>query len=153
MKTAIAASLIASAAAFAPAARPSTGTALAGMDDMAGSVDFRGKEFKFDPLNLSETYEPFLPWFRESELRHGRTAMLAVVGWIVADIVRIPGDIYSFEAVPHSADAHDIMMQQGPFTQLFLWIGLFDTVVTMPAIAATFAGEREPGGRSRHDTF
>jgi hypothetical protein len=45
------------------------------MDDYVGSVLFNGKEFKFDPLKLSETYQPFLPWFRESELRHGRTAV------------------------------------------------------------------------------
>jgi len=51
----------------------------AGMDDMVGAVDLRGKEFKFDPLKLSESYEPFLPWFREAELRHGRTAVSCAI--------------------------------------------------------------------------
>jgi len=39
----------------------------------AGNVDYRGKEFNFDPLKLSESYPPFQGWFRECELRHCRT--------------------------------------------------------------------------------
>jgi Chlorophyll A-B binding protein len=147
IKTGILASLLASAAAFAPSQAPKASTDLAAaMDSMRGSIDFRGKEFRFDPLSLSETYEPFLPFFRESELRHGRTAMLAVVGFVAPDFVRIPGDMYSFQAVPKAADAHDVLMGKGPMGQLLLWIGLFDIVVTAPAIVATMQGEREPGG-------
>jgi hypothetical protein len=119
------------------------------MDDMAGSVDFRGKEFKFDPLKLSETYSPFLPWFREAELKHGRTAMLAVVGFIATDFVRIPGEIYSFESIPKTIDAHDALLTKGPMGQLVLWIGLWDLIVTAPAAVAAAKGEREPGGMYR----
>lgn len=74
MKAAILASLIASAAAFAPSAqnaRSSTAVSAA-IDNMAGSINFAGKPFKFDPLNFADTYEPLLPWFRECELRHAR---------------------------------------------------------------------------------
>lgn len=150
MKTvAILSLLTASAAAFAPAStsQTSTSTALAGsvFDNYVGAKDFRGAEFKFDPLKLSETYEPFQGWFRESELRHGRTAMLAVVGYIATDFVRIPGEMYSFEAIPKSADAHDALIASGPMSQLLLWIGLFDLVVTAPAVQAMGKGEREPG--------
>jgi len=151
MKTAIAACLVASAAAFAPSQESRGASSLdAAMDSMPGSINFARKEFKFDPLKLSETYEPLLPWFRESELRHGRTAMLAVVGFIAADFVRIPGDLYSFSSVPKVIDAHDILMDKGPMGQLFLWIGLFDTIVTAPAAAATMKGEREPGDFGWH---
>ena len=75
MKASIIAALIASAAAFAPAAqnaRSSTAIAGAALDSMPGAINFARKEFKFDPLRLADTYEPLLPWFRESELRHGR---------------------------------------------------------------------------------
>lgn len=147
MKTAILASLVASAAAFAPQQSTRSSTSLsAAMDSYPGSINFAAKEFKFDPLSLSETYEPFLPWFRECELRHGRTAMLAVVGFIVPDFVRIPGEMYSFEAIPKTIDAHDALMTKGPMGQLLLWIGLWDLIVTGPAAAATMRGEREPGG-------
>lgn len=147
MKTAVLASLIASAAAFAPAQQSRSATAVsAAMDSMPGSIDLRGKEFKFDPLKLSETYEPFLPWFRECELRHGRTAMLAVVGFIATDFVRLPGEMYSFESIPKTVDAHDTLMAKGPMGQLILWIGLWDLIVTAPAAVAASQGERTPGG-------
>jgi hypothetical protein len=155
MKAAVLSCLVAYAAAFAPSAtttsrssRASEVSVSGAMDSMEGSIDFRGKEFKFDPLKLSETFSPWLPWFKESEIRHGRTAMLAVVGFIVPEFVRLPGDIYSFENVPSAALAHEQMIKDGPLAQLLLWIGLWDLIVTGPACAAMMKGEREPGGTS-----
>ena len=89
-----------------------------------------------------------MPWFRECELRHGRTAMLAVVGFITTDFVRIPGEMYSFESIPKTIDAHDALLKTGPMYQLLLFIGLFDLIITAPAAAASAKGEREPGGMS-----
>ncbi len=148
MKTAAILSILAgSAAAFAPAPTTKSSSAVAAVfDDYVGAVDFRGGEFKFDPLKLSETYEPFLPWFRESEIRHGRTAMLAVMGFIATDFMRLPGEMYSFEAIPKTIDAHDALLKTGPMYQLVLWIGLFDLIITAPACQAMGEGEREPGG-------
>jgi len=149
MKTVAILALIAgTASAFTSSSvKSSTPTALATatMDDMVGAVDLRGKEFKFDPLKLSETYEPLVPWFREAELRHGRTAMLAVIGFIATDFVRIPGSMYSFDAIPKTVDAHNILIEEGPMVQLLFWIGLFDLLITAPACAATMAGERDAG--------
>jgi len=151
MKTvALLASIAGSASAFTGmnVASPSPRTVVtqsAAMEDMVGAVDLRGKEFKYDPLKLSETYEPLLPWFREAELRHGRTAMLAVVGFIATDFVRIPGEMYSFEAIPKTVDAHNILVEQGPMVQLLMWVGLFDLIITAPACAATMNGERDAG--------
>lgn len=153
-------------------------------DTYQGGVDFRGKEFKFDPvscsdisssifhialcyfinfmctyldltiphsvhclqLKLSETYTPLVPFFRESELRHGRTAMLAVVGFVIPEFFRLPGDAYSFEAVGKVADAHNALIV-GPMHQLLLWISLWDIVIGIPAITALNKGEREAGGK------
>ena len=98
-------------------------------------------------LKLSETYSPFMPWFRECEIRHGRTAMLAVVGFITTDFVRIPGEMYSFDAIPKTIDAHDALLKTGPMYQLLLWIGLFDLIITAPAAVAAAKGDREPGGK------
>ena len=42
------------------------------------------------PLNLAEKYPENLAWFREAELKHGRVAMLAFLGFIVPDAFRIP---------------------------------------------------------------
>ena len=155
MKCAIVASLIASAAAFAPAqqGRRATQVSLT-MADLPGSINFARKEFTFDPLNLADTYQPFLPFFREAELRHGRTAMLAVLGFIVPEFVRLPGDTYSFENVPKIIDAHDKLWEMGvasPMAQLLLWIGLWELLVAGPAIIASQNGERTPGDYGMED--
>lgn len=71
--------------------------------------------------------------------------MLAVVGFIATDFIRLPGDIYSFSNIPKTIDAHDKMIAEGPLVQLLMWVGLWELVVTGPAIAATMKGEREPG--------
>eukprot|EP00592_Proboscia_alata_P000651 CAMPEP_0194376252 /NCGR_PEP_ID=MMETSP0174-20130528/24685_1 /TAXON_ID=216777 /ORGANISM="Proboscia alata, Strain PI-D3" /LENGTH=209 /DNA_ID=CAMNT_0039156831 /DNA_START=126 /DNA_END=755 /DNA_ORIENTATION=- len=112
--------------------------------DLEGSRDYRGGKFEFDPMGLSKTYSPWVPWFRECELRHGRTAMLAVVGFIATDFIRIPGDMYSFEAIPKTIDIHDALLKNGPMYQLLLWIGLWDILITGPSVAALDEG-REPG--------
>lgn len=108
-------------------------------------MDFKGGRFQYDPLKLSETYSPLVPFFREAEIRHGRTAQLAVVGFIATDFFRIPGDAYSFETIPKTIDAHNALVTSGPMFQLLLWIGLFDAAITIPAVQATMKGEREAG--------
>jgi len=110
-----------------------------------GNVDYRGREFNFDPLKLSESYPPFQGWFRECELRHGRTAMLAVLGFIATDYFRLPGDMFSFEAIPKTIEAHDLLLKTGPMYLLGLSVGFFDLCVTAPAVQAMGEGEREPG--------
>jgi len=39
----------------------------------------------FDPLNFSSNTNS-LNWYRESELKHGRLAMLATVGWVISEL-------------------------------------------------------------------
>jgi hypothetical protein len=146
MKSAIATlALAASVSAFAPAPVTKSSTALNDVwDSYIGGTDFKGGNFKFDPLGLSETYSPLVPFFREAEIRHGRTARRAGGGFIATDCVRIPGDAYSFEAIPKTVDAHNILLE-GPMHQLLLFIGLFDAVITIPAVQATMKGERDAG--------
>nr|AAW79362.1 chloroplast light harvesting complex protein [Heterocapsa triquetra] len=47
-------------------------------------------EYAWDPAGFSTRYPEHLAWYRESELKHGRVAMLAFVGLVVPDFVRIP---------------------------------------------------------------
>ena len=66
-------------------------------------------------------------WMRESELKHGRIAMLAWAGWIATDFgLRFPGSIYSVENIPTAYNAHDILVQQGSMTVLLLFVGLIE---------------------------
>lgn len=77
--------------------------------------------------------------------------MLAVVGFIATDFVRLPGDMYSFASIPKTVDAHDALLKSGPMIQIAAWIALFDLVITAPAIQALGEGEREPGGKRHND--
>jgi len=78
--------------------------------------------------------------------------MLAVLGFITADFVRIPGEVFSFESIPKTIDAYDALLlkNNGPMLQLLFCIGLFDLIVTAPACVATMNGERDPGDFSWH---
>jgi len=82
--------------------------------------------YEFDPIGFSK-YTELVPWFREAELKHGRIAMLAWLGLVVPDFVRIPGEAYSFEAVPRVIDAHDALnADAGPNFQIILFISIVE---------------------------
>mmetsp|Transcript_5576 Transcript_5576/g.5765 ORF Transcript_5576/g.5765 Transcript_5576/m.5765 type:complete len:213 (-) Transcript_5576:160-798(-) len=111
----------------------------------AASMDLAGDEGpelrKFDPLRFSEKSPEWVPWFRESELKHGRICMLAVVGLVVAEFVRLPGDVFQSGTV---IEAHNNMVSSGAMIQLLLWIGLIE-VITIPALKALGKSDRAPG--------
>jgi hypothetical protein len=94
MKSVIVATLIASAAAFAPAAQQKTSTSL--NVDITQAIGAQAPLGTFDPLGIfpdpknadDEQFER-LRWV---ELKHGRIAMLAVTGYLVtAAGIRFPG--------------------------------------------------------------
>lgn len=94
MKTALLASLVASAAAFAPVAQKaasSSSTSLKAFEDEPGVLAPTGY---FDPAKLSsgisqETFD----LYRMAELKHGRVSMLAVLGYVATETYRFPFDI------------------------------------------------------------
>jgi hypothetical protein len=69
----------------------------------------------FDPLGISEFID--IKWLRESELKHGRAAMLATVGFIVQEFVSLPG-------YPVVADATQAPAVVGPSPMLQIVFGL-----------------------------
>jgi len=81
-----------------------------------------GGEKGFDPIGLSD----FLPVYqlRECELKHGRFAMLATIGWIATDLGwRFPGEVFQNTT---TIGAHDACLKAG-YMQPFLGsIGVFE---------------------------
>ena len=102
MKVAVLLALLGSATAFAPATNSKASTALnAELKDLVGStMPIKG----FDPLGLASLgSESTYAWFRASELKHARCAMLATTGYLVqAAGVHFPGMLshdISFESL------------------------------------------------------
>jgi light-harvesting complex I chlorophyll a/b binding protein 4 len=110
MKLALLSTVVVGAAAFAPpsssrfapsssssSSSSSTTTSSLGAE-MSKSVPFLVKppaldgsmvgDVGFDPVGLSDNFD--LRWLRESELKHGRVSMLAVVGFVSSQFVNFP---------------------------------------------------------------
>lgn len=78
--------------------------------------------YEYDPVGFSK-YTELVPYLREAELKHGRVAMLAWLGLVVPDFVRIPGERYSFENIQCVIDGHDKLNGAvGANFQILFWI-------------------------------
>merc|ERR1712205_153290 len=91
----------------------------------------------FDPLGFSDVFD--LRVLREAELKHGRFAMLAVLGFIVQETYTLP-----FFPKMAPVDAHDYFVQQGGGSQIIFWIS-FVEIFGVVALFETLQGKREPG--------
>lgn len=96
----------------------------------------------FHLLFFKKRAPEWLPWFREAELKHGRAAMLATVGFVMPEFVRVPGEAYSFEAIPKVIDAHDALPQS--MIQIFGWISFLEAC-SFAALANMNEFDRAPG--------
>ena len=68
--------------------------------------------------------------------------MLATLGMVVPEIIRIPGDQFSFEAIPQVIAAHDALPDS--MIQIFGWISFLEAI-TFPALANMNNYDRQPG--------
>lgn len=101
-----------------------------------------GTSVNFDPAGFAERSPEWLPWYREAELKHGRAAMLATLGFVVPEFIRVPGEQFSFESVPNVIDAHDACPEQ--MIQIMGWISIIEAC-TFAALANMNNFDREPG--------
>ncbi|CAB9513003.1 Fucoxanthin-chlorophyll a-c binding protein [Seminavis robusta] len=126
MKTAIIASLIAAASAFAPAKEATrTSVSMNAFENELGAQEPFGF---FDPLGLvADGDEEKFNRLRYVEIKHGRICMLGVVGYLLTDGgSRLPGlisyDGTTFADVPSGFDALSAMPQFG-LIQIIAFIG------------------------------
>jgi hypothetical protein len=86
----------------------------------------------FDPLGLSTDLSPeVFDQYRTAELKHGRVAMLAVIGYVVPEVFRWPGEIapgLKFADVPHGVAAINAIPALG-WVQMVFAIGMVITIV------------------------
>jgi hypothetical protein len=71
--------------------------------------------------------------------------MLGVVGFVVPEFIRIPGEQFSFEAIPKVIQAHDALPDS--MIQIFGWISFIEAC-TFPALANMNNYDRAPGDYS-----
>lgn len=121
-----AAALAGSASAFAPASTGRTSSALNA--EMSKSLPFivapKNTEgwigdVGFDPLGFSDNFD--MKWLREAEIKHGRSSMLATLGFVVQQFVTIPGYTHVDDSnlAPTAVGASAML-------QIVLWMGVLE---------------------------
>jgi hypothetical protein len=82
------------------------------LDGYVGNVEF-------DPLGFAELFD--IKWLREAELKHGRAAQLATVGFIATQFVTLPG-------MPTVADSTQAPFAVGlnPMLQIVVGMGVLE---------------------------
>lgn len=68
--------------------------------------------------------------------------MLATLGMVVPEFIRVPGEQFSFEAIPRVIQAHDACPDS--MIQIFGWISFIEAV-SFPALANMNSFDRAPG--------
>jgi hypothetical protein len=124
--------LLASASAFAPSQNSAKDTSLSiTKSEILKSPDTTEIGTIWDPLKLSELgSDETLAWFRHAEVKHGRVAMAAFVGWwAVGAGLRLPGELaygLPFSSIPSKGlEAWDAIPGWGK-AQLLLFAGLIE---------------------------
>jgi hypothetical protein len=124
-----------SAAAFAPiqssSIKAAPVNACISKDEVLKSPDTTEFGIVWDPLKLSEVgSDETVAWFRHAEIKHGRVAMAAFVGWwAVGAGLKFPGQIsygLDFASIPSKGlEAWDAVPGWGK-AQLLLFAGLIE---------------------------
>ena len=143
MKTVILASLIATAAAFAPAKQASSSTVLKAFEDELGAQPPLGF---FDPLGMvADGDQEKFDRLRYVEIKHGRICMLGVVGYLVNKAgIYLPGDIdYSgtkFSDLGSGWDASFAVPVAGAL-QVLAFVGFLELAVMKDITGGEFVGD------------
>ena len=150
MKLAIAATLAASAAAFAPSKVAQTSTALNAFQSELGAQPPLGF---FDPLGLlDDADQERFDRLRYVEIKHGRISMLAFLGQITTRAgIYLPGDIdtagTSFDSIPDGWAAVSAI-PQGGLLQIVALVGILEL-----AVMKDVTGENEFVGDFRNGSL
>ena len=91
-------------------------------------------------LSVGVDQETF-DYYRTAEIKHGRVSMLAIIGYIVPEIFKFPGEIapgVTFASIPNGVAAIEAVPSLG-WAQIFFLIGFVDYRLTLGKSAVPFA--------------
>ena len=145
MKTAILATLVASAAAFAPSQQKASSTSLSAFEDALGAQPPLGL---YDPLGLiANGDQARFDRLRYVEIKHGRIAMLAFLGNIITRAgIHLPGAIdkagNAFDSYPNgwAAVGADGISRAGVY-QIIALCGFLELFVMKDVVGGEFPGD------------
>lgn len=67
--------------------------------------------------------------------------MLAVLGWLVSEVVQLPGDVHAVSPVA----AHDAAVKSGAMYQILLWTSILEIFSTKAVLETLEGSGRQPG--------
>ncbi|MGK3756762.1 MAG: hypothetical protein ACI8RD_009076 [Bacillariaceae sp.] len=102
----------------------------------------------FDPFNFSSD-DSKLQWYRESEIKHGRLAMLASVGWVLSELTHnTVASQLNLDSILGFSDKVPSVLNGGlGQTNPLFWIGAIGAAAALESIPTTNdnGDRREPG--------
>jgi len=100
----------------------------------------------FDPFNFSSDAAA-LNWYRDSELKHARLAMLAVVGWPMAELThKALANQFDLEPALALQDKAPSVLNGGlSLTNPLFWVGAISAAAALEFVGIKNGKNREPG--------
>jgi len=100
----------------------------------------------FDPFNFSSDPSA-LTWYRDSEIKHARIAMLAAVGWPLAELThKSLASQFDLEPILGFQDKVPSVLNGGlSLTNPLFWVGAISAAAALEFIATKNGDNREPG--------
>jgi len=119
------AALVGSASAFVPSQRASSVSTLNAFSEAVPFLLAPEKtkgwvgDVGFDPVGFSDGFD--MKWLREAEIKHGRSSMLACLGFVTQQYMTLPG-------LTHVADSNiaPAIVGVGPMLQIVFWGGIIE---------------------------
>lgn len=100
----------------------------------------------FDPFNFSSDAAA-LTWYRDSEIKHARLAMLAAVGWPLAELTHNSvASKFDLQPILGVQDKVPSVLNGGlSLTNPLFWVGAISAAAALEFVATKSGENREPG--------
>lgn len=100
----------------------------------------------FDPFNFSSDASA-LSWYRNSEIKHARLAMLATVGWPIAELThKTLASQFDLESTLALQDKAPSVLNGGlSLTNPLFWVGAISAAAALEFVATKNGDSKEPG--------